>query len=83
MTVRLNRMYEIAKGHGIRLVAGRDGLKKRVKWFRLMENDDVIEYLEDGLLLFTTGVAIKNENELIDLVKKQHMKKSSGTVRDQ
>jgi len=80
MTVRLNRMYEIAKGHGIRLVAGRDGLKKRVKWFRLMENDDVIEYLEDGLLLFTTGVAIKNENELIDLVKKQHMKKSSGTV---
>lgn len=80
MTAKLYKIYDIAREHGVSLVAGKKGLEKDVRWFRVMESVDVLEYLEEKLLLFTTGIAIKDEKELIELVKKQHQKNSSATV---
>ncbi|BES64271.1 hypothetical protein SANA_07100 [Gottschalkiaceae bacterium SANA] len=80
MTVKLYDIFDIAKEHGISLIAGKKGLQNDVRWFRVMENTDIIEYMEKEMLLFTTGAAITDEKELIKLVKMQHQKKSSGTV---
>lgn len=80
MTLKLYELLDVAKEHGISLIAGEKGLKKDVQWFRIMENTEVLEYLEENLLIFTTGVAINTEKELIDLVKVQHQKNSSATV---
>jgi uncharacterized protein YrzB (UPF0473 family) len=80
MAVKLYDIFDIAKEHGIEILAGEKGLQNNVRWFRVMENTDIIEYMEKEMLLFTTGAAIKDEKGLIELVKKQHQKNSSGTV---
>lgn len=80
MTVKVYDVLDIAKEHGISLVAGEKGLNRDVKWFRVMENCEVLEYLEEGLLLFTTGLAIKSKKQLFNLVKNQHEANSSATV---
>lgn len=80
MAVKLYDIFDIAKEHGIGILAGEKGLQNNVRWFRVMENTDIIEYMEKEMLLFTTGAAIKDEKGLIELVKKQHQKNSSGTV---
>lgn len=80
MAIKVCDIFDIAKEHGISLVAGENGLDKDVKWFRVMESIEVLEFLEEGLLLFTTGLAIKGEKQLINLVKMQHQKNSSATV---
>ncbi len=80
MAVKLYDVFDIVKEHGISLIAGEKGMKNDVRWFRIMESKDVLEYLEKGMLLLTTGVAIKEEQELIDLVKMQHQKNSSATI---
>ncbi|MDM8534489.1 PucR family transcriptional regulator ligand-binding domain-containing protein [Clostridiaceae bacterium HSG29] len=78
--MKLFELLDIAKEHGISLIAGEKGINNNVKWFRVMENTEIVEYMDEELLLFTTGVAIHSETELIDLVKMQHIKNSSATV---
>lgn len=80
MGVRVSELLDVARKHGISLIAGEKGLSKKVKWFRVMENKEIVDYMEGNLLLFTTGLAINNDNELIDLIKIQNEKNSSGTI---
>ncbi len=80
MGVKVFELLDVAKKHGISLIAGKKGLSKKVKWFRVMENKEIMDYMEENLLLFITGLAINDDNELIDLVKIQNEKNSSATV---
>jgi predicted DNA-binding protein YlxM (UPF0122 family) len=80
MGVRVFELLDVAKKHGISLIAGEKGLTNKVKWFRVMETKEIIDYMEENLLLFITGLAINDEKELIELVKMQNEKNSSGTV---
>ena len=80
MGVKVFELLDVAKKHGISLIAGEKGLSKKVKWFRVMESKEIADYMEGNLLLFITGLAINNDNELIDLIKIQNEKNSSGTI---
>ncbi|AGK96056.1 PucR family transcriptional regulator [Clostridium pasteurianum] len=58
----------------MRLVAGKGGINKVIRWIHVVESPQVSEWVKGGELLFITGVVIKNDvnillkfvNDLID-----------------
>ena len=52
------------------LVAGRNGLTRKVDYYDMMEQPNMREWLREHLLLITTGYAIRNNKEaLLQLIR--------------
>ncbi len=83
MAVLLSSIYNRLKyedGQQIKLIAGEKGINNVVKWVHIVEINELTSFLEGNELIFITGMAIKNEIDLIELVKKIFETKASGLV---
>ncbi len=83
MSVLLSNIYnrlKIIDGQQISLVAGENGLNNVVKWVHIVEINKLTSFLEGNELIFTTGIAIKNYEDLTKLVKKIYETGASGLV---
>lgn len=83
MAVLLSSIYSRLKstdGQQIRLVTGEKGLNNVVRWVHIVEVDELISFLEGNELIFVTGIAIKNEEDLNSLAEKIFENKASGLV---
>lgn len=65
----------------MKVVAGKGGLNKVIRWVHVTEVPDVSNWVKGGELLFITGVAIGNNTELLlQFVKDINMRKLAGLV---
>lgn len=81
MAVSLRTLYESVKGkEEILLVAGEGGLDKDVRWVHMVESVDISSFLEGDEIAFTTGIAMKDSRELLELVQYNYQKQASGMV---
>lgn len=80
MAVRLQDLYEQVSGEDIQLVAGEGGLCNVVSWTHMVESKEIVPFLEEGQISFTTGVALQNSEELFSLVKEVYEQQASGMV---
>ena len=83
MVVFLANLYNKIKGidgQQIDLIAGEKGLNNVVRWVHIVEINELTSFLEGNELIFTTGMAIKNNRDLMELVKEIFASKASGLV---
>lgn len=80
MAVRLQELYEEVKGQDMQLVAGDKGLSNIVCWTHMVESKEIVLFLEEGQISFTTGVALQKEGQLLELVKGVYENNASGMV---
>lgn len=82
MTVRLKELYEqaLAQGHDIVLVTGSKGLERPVRWVHMVENEEIAGFLEGQEIAFTTGIGLKSQAGLKELVASAYHCGASGIV---
>lgn len=80
MSVGLKYLYDEIKKHEVELLAGENGLKNKVRWIQLVESEEIANFLQGEELVFTTGLAAKSNEDLLNLVKKVHEKLASGII---
>ncbi|MEA5009027.1 PucR family transcriptional regulator [Clostridium tyrobutyricum] len=67
----------------LKLVAGKNGLDRVIKWVHFMENPEYIDWLKGGELILITGVLMdmdQDMNTLLKLITDLNFKNASGLV---
>lgn len=68
------------KTYGMKLIAGRAGLENYVRWVHIVEDSEVPDFMHGNELVFTTGIAHKGNDWLLDFVRHLHERKAAGLV---
>ena len=66
--------------YGLRIVAGNGGMTNMVQWVHTVEDSEVGDFLHGGELIFSTGIANKNDDWLLPFVRTLIDKNVSGLV---
>lgn len=69
MAITLRRLLEFVKDEELEILSGEDNLDRVVRWTHVVEAMEISTFLEGQEVALTTGVALKSEEELFDLVK--------------
>lgn len=70
MAVTLRSLCENASYlYGMRLIAGSGGMSNIVQWVHTVEDIEVSEFLHGGKLIFSTGIANRNQDWLLPFIK--------------
>lgn len=81
MAVTLRSLCEKASYlYGMRVIAGSEGMTNIVQWVHTVEDAEVSGFLHGGELIFSTGIANKNDDWLLPFVKNLIEKQVSGLV---
>jgi DNA-binding PucR family transcriptional regulator len=81
MIITCNNVTKLPYLEKMRIVAGRGGLNKVIKWVHVMENPKYTEWLKGGELLLTTGVAIGEDiSDLLKFIEDINSRNLSGLV---
>ncbi len=67
---------------GLTLIAGKEGLEKRISWVHIMESIPMTRFLKGGELILSTGVDLKDEKKMLDFVKKVQSQDAIGVAFD-
>ncbi len=81
--IQLRDLYDNLRNKeniNMELLAGIGGLRNIVRWMHTVESDEYVCFLEGYELVVITGVALKNEGELIKLIMQLHEHKASGAI---
>lgn len=80
MGVLLSELIKQVNFKDIKLVAGKKGYSNQVNWVHMVENIEIADFLVGGEVTFTTGVGIREDMTLFDLMKEVYRRKASGMV---
>ena len=81
MAIMLRKLCEKANYlYGLRIVAGNGGMTNMVQWVHTVEDSEVGDFLHGGELIFSTGIANKNDDWLLPFVRTLIDKNVSGLV---
>lgn len=81
MSVMLSQLYEgIKDTEEIKLIAGEGGLNHVVRWVHMVESTDISSFLEGEEVTFTTGIGLKSQEELLELVQVNFHQNAAGMV---
>lgn len=70
MAITLARLFaDSEKEYQIKLIAGHRGMKSLVRWVHMVEDSEVPGFLHGNELVFSTGIAQKGTNWLLDFVR--------------
>ena len=69
MAVNVRKLYKSVEDEEVELLAGAGGMGRAVRWVHIVENIEISTFLEGGEIVFTTGVALEQEEELFETVK--------------
>lgn len=75
-----SRVKEKCSDDEIELIAGEKGLDKLVRWMHMVEGVEISHFLEGNEVAFTTGIALKSDEELFELVRDAYSRGASGIV---
>ena len=79
MTNTLHEIISIPQCY-LTLVAGESGLHRKLKWTVSIEVIDYIDYVNQGDLVFVTGIAMRDEDQLLLLTHLMFDRRASGIV---
>lgn len=69
------------KKYQLTLVAGKNGLNRRARWYHIVEEVSFADFLIGDEIIFTTGMNIGNDSQkFLDFVKRMHTSGASGFV---
>lgn len=80
MSVTIDFLYENAGMKELKLLAGIEGLKNEVFDVHMVETIEMTDFLKGGEIVFTIGIGIRSDDDLLRLIKKYIEKKSCGVV---
>lgn len=80
MLVTMGELYESVENYEIKLIAGKEGLNKTVKWVHMVENIEIATFLEGGEVTFLTGIGLAKKEDLYNLIEGIIDSKASGIV---
>lgn len=80
MAVRLRDLVEHARGMELELVAGAGGLDRPVRWVHMVENVEIVGFLEGQEVAFITGIGLGGRDDLLSLVRSLVEADASGVV---
>lgn len=80
MAVKLIELYNACDKRNFKLIAGGKGINNIVRWVHMVEGMEISIFIEQQELSFTTGIALKDENELFELVKCSYNSQATGFV---
>ncbi len=81
MAITISKLSKNAvKLYNMKLVAGEKGLNNLVQWVHIIEDEDVSKFLHGQEFVLTTGVLLKDSEELFKFVKKLYEIKVSAIL---
>lgn len=80
MAVTLRKLLEYVEDQNLCVIAGEKNLDNLVRWTHMVESTEISSFLEGQEIAFTTGVALKSEGELMDVVRSIVEHRASGII---
>ncbi len=81
MIINCGNVNTLPYADKLKLVAGKNGIDRVIKWVHYMENPEYIDWLKGGELVLITGVLIKNNlSLLLNFIKDLNYKNVAGLV---
>lgn len=80
MSIIVEKLLQKANVYHVSLIAGEKGLNRGVNWFHMVENMAFAEFIEEGSLVFTSGIALDENLDLYTLINTQIKQKASGSL---
>lgn len=81
MTVNCKNILKLPACKGLKLLAGKGGQNRIVKWVYYLEDPGYIDYLKGGELVITTGLLLKEDTEAyIELTERLYQAGASGLI---
>ncbi|MFL0194374.1 PucR family transcriptional regulator [Clostridium sp. WILCCON 0269] len=81
MTINCENIRTLPYANKLKIVAGKKGMERSIKWVHFMENPGYIRWLKGGELILITGILIKdNEDTLYKLIQDLNSKNIAGLV---
>lgn len=80
MSVKLSELIKQVDPRDIKLVAGKGGYSNQVEWVHMVGNTEIADFLTGGEIAFTTGVGLREDMTLLDLVEGCFRNNASGIV---
>ncbi|MDD3277298.1 MAG: PucR family transcriptional regulator ligand-binding domain-containing protein [Lachnospiraceae bacterium] len=80
MGVILEELIRQIDSRNIKNIAGSKGLTNLVEWAHMVENVEIASFLTGGEIAFTTGIGIKEDMTLLDLVTAVYTQGAAGMI---
>ena len=80
MSIAIEYLYKYIKKFDVNLLAGESGLNNKVRWTHIVENEEIASFIQAEELLFTTGVSIKDDTTLLNIINIAKDHNASGIV---
>lgn len=81
MAITLSRLCaNTEKLYELKVLAGKNGMEKYVRWVHIIEDCEVPNFLHDNELIFTTGIGQHQQGWLLGFVKSLKDNNASGLV---
>lgn len=81
MAISLSRLFaDSERMYGIKLIAGKKGLKSLVRWVHIIEDAEVTGFIHGNELVFTTGIVHRDNQWIYDFVLNLREKGAVGLV---
>ncbi len=80
MSIAIEYLYKYIKKFDVNLLAGESGLNNKVRWTHIVENEEIAGFIQAEELLFTTGVSIKDDTTLLNIINIAKDHNASGIV---
>lgn len=69
MAVTLRKLLECVEEEKIQILAGKNNLDRAVRWTHMVESIEISTFLEGQEIAFTTGAALKSEEDFLEMVQ--------------
>lgn len=80
MAVELTKLIEMASGKDLCLEAGECGMNRLISWIHMVESLDATTFLDGDEIVFSTGIAITNDDDFLKLVKAMDEHKAAAII---
>ncbi len=84
MNLTFEELFSLPKMKDAQVLTCMDKLPGTISWFHIIEIEDMAMWVDAGMLVFMTGVGLKNvESGLLNIITSLHQKKAAGLVINQ
>lgn len=84
MYITFDELFSLPDMAQAEILAGRESLTNTIKWYHLIEIEEMSDWITTGILVFITGVGLKDSRQgLLNIVDILHRKNAAGLVINQ
>ncbi|AKN30573.1 transcriptional regulator [Clostridium carboxidivorans P7] len=81
MEITFDQLINLPELKDLKLVSGKKGIFRRVKWVHIMETPDIVSYAQSDEVIILTGVAIFDDKDgFVELIKGLIKKDAAGLI---